>query len=77
MLNAYFDCSIDGSAVMFLATVPEGRIVVVHGYAGCGDEEEVGTSFVCGFEGGGVVEVGVAEGDGLVAKVFELGGGGI
>lgn len=57
---------------MGFAAVPERGIVVVHGYAGCGDEEEGSASFVGLLEGGGLVEVCIADGDGLVAKVLEL-----
>jgi len=68
MLHTCFERGIDGGAVVGLAAVPEGRVVVVHFDSGSGDEEEGGTAFVCAGERGGVVEVGLAEGDGLGAE---------
>lgn len=75
MLNAHFDRRVDGGKVVFLTPLPEGRVVVVHGYARRRDEEERGTSRVCFLEGGGVVKIGGAEVDMLVVEIFELGGG--
>ena len=75
MLHACLQGSIDGGAVVGFAAVPEGRVVVVHFYTGCGDEEEGCAACVGGSEGGGVIEVGLAEGDGLGAEGGEALGG--
>ena len=68
MLYACLQCGVDGGAVVGFAAVPEGRVVVVHFYTRRGDEEERCAVFVGAGERGGVVEVGLAEGDGLGAE---------
>ena len=75
MLYACFERGVDGGAVVGFAAVPEGRVVVVHFYAGRGDEEEGCAACVGGGEGGGGVEVGLAEGDGLGVEGGEALGG--
>ena len=68
MLHAYLQCGVDGGAVVGFAAVPEGRVVVVHFYTRGRDEEEGCAVFVCAGESGGVIEVGLAEGNGLGAE---------
>jgi hypothetical protein len=62
---------------VFLAALPERRVVVVHVYLWRGDEEERVAACVGGLEGGGLVEVGIAHGNGCVAEVCEFVVGGV
>ena len=74
VLHACFEGGVDGSAVVFLAALPERRVVVVHLDAGRGDEEELVAALVGLCERGGVIEVGLTEGDVLGAEVVEVRG---
>jgi len=75
VLYACREGGVDGGTVVGFAAVPEGRVVVVHFYARGRDEEEGCAACVGGSEGGWVIEVGLAEGDGLGAEGGEALGG--
>jgi len=68
MLYADLDSSVNGSTVVRLSSFPERRIVVVHSYTWSRNEEERCAAIVGARQGFGLIEVGLAEGDGLAAQ---------
>lgn len=72
MFYAHGYSGVDGGAVVCFAAGPEGRVVVVHGYARCRDKEERSAAGVGAGERVGLVEVGIADSDVLIAQVAEF-----